>query len=59
MSIPGIPAAASHRPPWQPRVLFHRLMLPNWLCKNPKVKWNSPKEGDDLNLIMVFSRRHG
>ena len=46
------PAAASLRPPWQPRVLFHRLMLPNWLRNNPKVKWNSPKEGDDLNLII-------
>lgn len=27
-------------------------MLPNWLRKNPKVEWNSPKEGDDLNLII-------
>ena len=33
------------------RVLYHRLMLPNWLRNN--AEWNSPKEGDDLNLIIL------
>ena len=38
------------RPAFKARVLYHRLMLPNWLRNN--AKWNCPKEGDDLNLII-------
>jgi len=34
----------------EPKLLYHRLMLPNWLRNN--AKWNSPYEGDDLNLII-------
>ena len=34
----------------RPKLLYHRLMLPNWLRKN--AKWNCPHEGDDLNLII-------
>ena len=33
------------------KLLYHRLMLPNWLRNN--AQWNSPKEGDDLNLIIL------
>lgn len=32
------------------KLLYHRLMLPNWLRKN--ADWNSSYEGDDLNLII-------
>ena len=38
--------------PWRPKLLYHRLMLPNWLRTSDKVEWNSPKEGDDLNLVI-------
>jgi len=45
--------AAVRRPGWiSGRLLFHRLMLPNWLRDDPKVQWNSPKEGNDLDLII-------
>ena len=37
---------------WRPKLLYHRLMLPNWLRTSDKVEWNSPKEGDDLNLVI-------
>ena len=32
------------------KLLYHRLMLPNWLRNNEK--WTCPYEGDDLNLII-------
>ena len=38
---------------WRPKLLYHRLMLPNWLRTSDKVEWNSPKEGDDLNLVIL------
>ena len=34
----------------RPKLLYHRLMLPNWLRNN--ATWNCPHEGDDLNLII-------
>ena len=34
----------------RPKLLYHRLMLPNWLRNN--ARWNCPHEGDDLNLII-------
>ena len=39
------------RPAFRARVLYHRLMLPNWLRN--KAEWNCPKEGDDLNLVIL------
>ena len=39
--------------PWRTKVLYHRLMLPNWLRSCNKVEWNSPKEGVDLNLVIL------
>lgn len=33
------------------QLLYHRLMLPDWLCKT--AEWNSPKEGNGLNLDTV------
>lgn len=27
-------------------------MLPKWFSENPKVKWNCPQEGVDLNIIV-------
>ena len=35
----------------QPKLLYHRLMLPNWLRNN--AEWNSPKEGNELNLVIL------
>ena len=37
-------------PSFLPQLIYYRLMLPNWLRKN--AVWNSPNEGDDLNLII-------
>lgn len=34
----------------RPKLLYHRLMLPNWLRKN--AQWNCPYEGNDLDLII-------
>ena len=39
--------------PWRTKVFYHRLMLPNWLRSSDKVEWNSPKEGVDLNLVIL------
>ena len=49
MSAP-VSAAAQAHPSYLPRLLYHRLMLPNWLRKN--ADWRSPFEGDDLNLVI-------
>ena len=35
----------------QSKLLYHRLMLPDWLRKN--AEWNSPKEGNELNLDIL------
>lgn len=32
------------------KLLYHRLMLPNWLRKN--AEWNCGYEGNDLNLVI-------
>ena len=40
----------SKHAPHQSPVLYHRLMLPNWLRQN--AKWNSPYEGNDLELVI-------
>lgn len=34
----------------RPKLLYHRLMLPNWLRNN--AQWNCAYEGNDLNLII-------
>ena len=35
----------------QSHLLYHRLMLPDWLRKN--AEWNSPMEGNELNLDIL------
>ena len=35
----------------QSQLLYHRLMLPDWFRKN--AEWNSPKEGNELNLDIL------
>ena len=35
----------------QSKLLYHRLMLPDWLRKN--AEWNSPKEENELNLDIL------
>ena len=33
------------------KLLYHRLMLPNWLRRN--AEWNCGYEGNDLNLVVL------
>lgn len=49
--------AAPHRKPaWRPSLLFHRLMLPQWLRESKAVEWNSgaldESESNELQLVI-------
>ena len=41
---------------WRPKLLFHRLMLPNWLRNSDAVEWNSGAldvaQSNDLQLVI-------
>ena len=47
---------AKKRPAWKPKLLFHRLMLPNWLQHNEAVKWNpgalDTQESNETKLVI-------
>ena len=48
----AIAAIANKRPAWRTNVLYHRLMLPNWLRDSDEVEWNCSNEGNDLELVI-------
>ncbi|XP_073249301.1 uncharacterized protein [Porites lutea] len=48
----AVAVIANQRPAWRTNVLYHRLMLPNWLRDSDKIEWNCPNEGNDLELVI-------
>ena len=50
--------AAFRRPVWRPTLLFHRLMLPQWLRESRAVEWNSGAldEGESSELQLVIKQ---
>ena len=48
----AVAVIANQRPAWRTNVLYHRLMLPNWLRDSDKIEWNCSNEGNDLKLVI-------